>query len=105
MLLGRLGQVAADLALHAGQDQAVQGVDRRGAEQLGVGMALQRKLAEEHGFQLGPRHIEPDLERPFLVTPVDRQHAMRRDLSDRLGIIEIVAILEPLALGDLGLGW
>ena len=47
VLLGHLGQVAADLALHAGQDQAVEGVDRGGAEELGLGMALERKLAEE----------------------------------------------------------
>ena len=37
VLLGGLGEVAADLALHAGQDQPVQGVDGRGAEDLAPG--------------------------------------------------------------------
>ena len=104
VLLGALGQIAANLAFHAGKDQPVEGVDRGRAEELGVGMAFQRKLAEEHGLEVGPRDIEPDLERTFLVAAIDRQNAMRRDLSDRLGVVKIVAILEALALGDLGLG-
>ena len=104
VLLGPLGQIAANLAFHAGQDQAVEGVDRGRAKQLGLRMALQRKLAEEHGLQVGPRDIDPDLERTFLVAAIDRQNAMRRNLGDRLGVIKIVAILEPLALGQLGLG-
>ena len=45
--LGHLGQVAADLALHAGQEQAVERVDGRGAEELGLRVAFQRELAEE----------------------------------------------------------
>ena len=104
VLLGRLGQIAPHLALHAGKDQAVQRIDRRGTEQLGVGVAFERELAEEDGFDLGPGHIEPNLERTFLVAAVDGQHAMRRDLGDRLGVFEIIAVFEALPFGDLGLG-
>ena len=105
VLLGGLGQVAADLALHAGQDQAVQGVDGGGAEQVGLGMALQRELAEQRGLDLGPRHLELDLERPFLVAAVDRQHAVGRDLGDRLGVFEVIAVFQALTLGDLAPCW
>ena len=52
VLLGTVGQVAADLSLHAGQDQPVEGIDRRGTEQLAVGMAIQRKLREQRGFDI-----------------------------------------------------
>ena len=62
------------------------------------------KLSKTARLEVGPRDLELDLERPFLVAPVDRQHAVGRDVRDRLGIVEVVAIFEPLALGDLGLG-
>ena len=68
------------------------------------GMAFQRELAEERGLELGPRDLELDLERPFLVAAVDRQHAVRRDVRERLGVVEVVAVFQALALGDLGLG-
>ena len=101
VLLGDLRQVAAHLAFHAGQDQPIQGVDRGGAEEFALGMAFQGELAEERGFHFGPRHLELDLERAFLVASVDRQHAMGRNLRDRLGIVEVIAIFQPLAFGDL----
>ena len=52
----------------------------------------------------GREHLELDLERPFLVAPVDRQDAVGRDVRDRLGVIEVVAVFQPLPFGDLGLG-
>ena len=58
---------------------------------------------ERRRFQVGPRDVELDLERPFLVAPVDRQHAVRRDVRDRLGVVEVVAVFQPLPFGDLGL--
>ena len=102
--LGHLGQVAADLALQAGQQQAVEGVEGRGPEEVGVGVAFQRQLPERRLLQVGPGDLELDLERAFLVAPVDRQDAVRRDVGDRLGVVEVVAVLQPLAFGDLGLG-
>ena len=45
VLLGCLGQIAANLALHAGEDQSIEGVDRGPAEKLGLGMTVQRKLS------------------------------------------------------------
>ena len=75
-----------------------------GAEELGLGVPFQRQLREGRRLQLGPGDLELDLERPFLVAPVDRQDAVGRDVGDRLGVVEVVAVLEPLALGDLGLG-
>ena len=99
-----VGQIAPDLALHAGKDESVQRIERGGAEELGVRMAFERKLSEERGFDFRPRQIEPDLERAFLVAPVDGENSMRRDLSDGLGIVEIIAVLEALPFGNLGLG-
>ncbi len=104
VFLGGLGQVAPHLAFHAGEDEAVQGIDRGGTEQVGVGMALQRELAEEHRLDLGPRHLELDLERAFLIPAVDREHAMRRDLGDRLGILEVIAVFQALTFGHFRLG-
>ena len=52
----------------------------------------------------GAGDLELDLERPFLVAAVDRQDAMRRDVRDRLGVVEIIAVLQALAFGNLGLG-
>ena len=103
VFLGGFGQIAANLAFHARQDQTVEGVERRCAEELGVGMAVQRKLTDKHSFEIGPRYIESDLERTFLVATIDRQNSMRRDLRDRLGVVKIVPILEPLPLGNFGL--
>ena len=103
VLLGGLGQVAADLALHAGQEQPVEGVDGGGVEELGLGVALQRELAEQRGLDVGPGDLELDLQRPFLVAAVDRQHAVGRDLRDRLGVVEVIAVFQALALGDLAL--
>ena len=104
VLLGPIAQVTSDFALHAGEDEAVQGIDGGRAEKLGVGMALKRKLGEEGGLELGSGQVEADLERTFLVTSVDGEHAVRRDLRDGLGIIKIVAVFQALAFGDLGLG-
>ena len=101
VLLGGLGQVATDLALHAGQDQPVEGIDGGGVEQVVLGMALQRELAEQRGLHVGPGHLELDLQRAFLVAAVDRQHAVGRDLRDRLGVFEVIAVFQALALGDL----
>ena len=103
VLLGGLGEVATDLALHAGEDQPVEGVDGGGMEEVVLRMAFERELAEEHRLHVGPRDLELDLQRAFLVAAVDRQHAVRRDLRDRLGVVEIIAVLEALALGDLAL--
>ena len=102
--LGHLGQVAADLALHARQEQAVDRVGRGVAEDVGVGVAVERELREGGLFQVGPGDLQLDLQRPFLVTPVDRQDAVRGDVGDRLGVVEVVAVLQALPLGDLGLG-
>ena len=44
--LGHLGQVATDLALHAGQEQAVEGVEGRGPEKVGLGVGVERELRE-----------------------------------------------------------
>ena len=76
MPLGEVGQVAADLAFHARQEQPVQGVERRGPEDFGVGVAFQRQLPERRLLQVGTQDLELDLERAFLVAPVDRQHAV-----------------------------
>ena len=103
VLLGGLGQVATDLALHAGQDQPIERVDGGGMEQVVLGMALQRELAEQRGLHVGPGDLELDLQRAFLVAAVDRQHAVGRDLRDRLGVFEVIAVFQALALGDLRL--
>ncbi len=102
--LGQLGQVAADLALHAGQEQAVEGVDgrRRGRTRRG-GAPPAAGDGRAPPSRSGRETVELDLQRPFLVASVDRQHAVGRDVRDRLGIVEVVAIFEPFALGDLGL--
>ena len=66
-------------------------------------MAFQGKLMEKGGLELGAGDFEPDLQRPFLVSPVDRQHSVRRHLRKRLGIIEVIAILQALSLGNISL--
>ena len=50
--LGHLGQVAADLTLHAGQEQAVEGVEGRLAEEIGLRVAFERELGEGRGLDL-----------------------------------------------------
>ncbi len=99
--LGHLGQVAADLALQAGHQEAVQRVDRRLVEDLRVRVPFQGELAEDRALQVLPRDFELDLERAFLVGPVDRQDAVRRDVADRLGVVEVVAVLQPLPFGEV----
>ena len=72
-------------------------------KELGLRMAFQGKLMEKGGLELGTGDLEPDLQRPFLVSPVDRQHPVRRHLRKRLGIIEVIAILQALSLGNISL--
>ena len=66
-------------------------------------MALERKLGEESVLNLGPREIEPDLERTLLIASIDGEDAVGRDLGDGLGVVEIIAIFEALPFGDLRL--
>ena len=105
MLLGAIGEVAPDLALHAGHDQPVQGIDRRRAKELGVGMAVQRKLSEEGALDIRAGQLQPDLERPLLVAAIDGEHAVGRNLGKRLRIVKIIAIFEALALRGSRLWW
>ena len=101
--LGEFGQVATDLAFHAGQEQTFESVGGRGAEEVGVGVAFERQLTERGLFQLGARDLQLDLERAFLVPPVDRQDPVWGDVGDGLGVVEVVAVFQPFAVGDLGL--
>ncbi len=52
VLLGHLGQVAADLAFEAGQEQAVEGVEGGGGEEVAVRVVFQRELAEDRPLEL-----------------------------------------------------
>jgi hypothetical protein len=101
---GEVGQVAADLAFHARQEEPVEGVECRGPEGVSVGVSFQRELPERRLFQVGTQDLELDLEGAFLVAPIDREHAVGGDVRDRLGVGEVVAIFQALAFGDLGLG-
>ncbi len=102
---GHLGEVAADFAIEAGQEQAIERVERGPGEEVGVRVPFERQLAQDGAFEVMPRHLELDLERAFLVAAIDRQDAMRRDVPHGLGILEIVAVFEALALGQtLALG-
>ena len=58
---------------------------------------------KERGFQFRPGDFQADLQRPFLVTTVDGQNPMRRELGKRLGIIKVVAVLKPLTLRNVSL--
>jgi hypothetical protein len=46
-------------------------------------MSLERELRKESRLDLRAWHIEPDLERAFLIAPIDREHTMRRYLRER----------------------
>ena len=102
--LRHLRQIPADFPLHARQQQPVDRVRRRCPEKVAVRVIPQRKLRIRSLLQVGPRHLKLHLERTFLVPPIDRQHPVRRDMSNRLRVFEVVAILEPLAIGNLSLG-
>ena len=103
--LGPIGQFAAGLALQRGQDQAGQRIAGAAAEIIGMRMAgrhedfIERRI---HGLEIAIDLHAEDLG-PF--GPIDRQHAVRRDLLDVFRVVEVVAegldaaFLDLLSLG------
>ena len=105
MSFGHFGKVAPDFAFETGQKQAIEGVEGGFGEELALGMPFQGQLAEDRALDVLAGQLEFDLENRFFIAAVDRQDAVRRDVIDRFGVVEIIAEIESLSLGDVvGLG-
>ena len=102
--LGLFGQLAAGFALQARQHQPGERVAHAAGEKILVRMLgrhqqLDRQLLDRGfvGFDLDAEHLGP-------LAAIDRQHAMRRNVVERLAEVEVVVELVILLLVVVDLG-
>ncbi len=98
--LGAHRQFLADLALQAGQQQPRQGVNRHGAQEVGVRVVGQRQPLQRRLLHALLVELHLDRQRVFLLAAVDRQDAVRRDVAHRLVELEVALVLAALTFGE-----
>ena len=99
--LGPIGQLAADVPLQAGQDQACQGVAGAAAEIVGVRVFGRHERFIQHADHGLKVAVDPHPQHPRPLAAIDRQHAMGRDVLEILAVVEVVAKGLDLLLFDL----
>ena len=102
VLLGALGQFAADLALQAGQERAGRARPSMTSDQnsrCGWSASGEMVLRDLVGQCRHPSRC--DLQDVRLLAAVDRQHAVRRDVLDRLLEVEVGSNSLPFPSGTL----
>ena len=97
-LVGLVGEVAADLTLQRGLDEAVVGVIGGGADK-GHGGRARDQHRPAHGHMGGLRiQLHRDLQNVLPLAPVDGQHLIALDAADRAFEIVVEAVHRVLRL-------
>ena len=98
---GFLGQLLADFAFQARQDEVRQCVVHERVEQVAVRVVGQVEVGSRGGLDAIDVPVELHLEDVLLLPAIDRQDAVRRDGPKALGELEVVAVLLALLLVEL----